>query len=119
MLALHSHSQDVTGRVHASWRSVLMFGKWTESQSLIAADVVAVLLSSGIFSYCNFQRVISNATSSGDGKSSWYNSSAVMLTCSVQITVDTSPRRDAAVIASEENCSSRSEMNGMAAFFLR
>ena len=57
MLALHSHSQDVTGRVHASWRSVLMFGKWTESQSLIAADV-AGLLSAGIFSYHNFQRVI-------------------------------------------------------------
>jgi len=89
VLALHSHSQDVTGRVHASWRSVLMFGK----------------------PYCNFQQVISNATSSGDGKSSWYNTSAVvMLTCLVQITVGTSPRRDDAVIASKEDCSSRSEM---------
>jgi len=120
VLALHSHSQDVTGRVHASWRSVLMFGKWTESQSLIAADV-AGLLSAGIFSYRNFQQVISNATSSGDGNFSWYNSSAVVMsTCLVQITVGTSPRREDAVIANEEDCSSRSEMIwSMAAFFLK
>ena len=68
MLALRSHSQDVTGNVHASCRSVLIFGKWTGSQSLIAADAVAGLLPAGILSYRNFQRVISNATSSGDAQ---------------------------------------------------
>ena len=35
----------------------MMFGKWTVSQSLIAADNVQGILSFGVFSYRNFQQV--------------------------------------------------------------
>ena len=36
MLALRSHSHDVTGIVQAIWRRMLIFGKRAASQSLIA-----------------------------------------------------------------------------------
>ena len=36
MLALSSHSHDVTGAVQAIWRRMLIFGKRAASQSLIA-----------------------------------------------------------------------------------
>ena len=100
LLALRSHSQEVTGMVHAILRS---------THSLMAAATVDGLLSGGRFSYRNFHRIISCGTSSGDGKSSCmiHLYCIVELTFLTQIMAGTRVSRDVAVVESGENRLSR------------
>lgn len=83
---------------------LLRFGKVVGSQSLIAAAGEFGLTSVAILSYFSFQRLISLSINSGDGRSCWYVSMALLMsTFLLHITDATSPKSDVAVIARAEN----------------
>ena len=69
---LLSHSQDVTGSVHAIFRSTKIFGKWSSSRSLIAVASVDPRYDFGHTSHFFIHKVISWSTMSGLIKSALY-----------------------------------------------
>ena len=76
MLALRSHSHDVTGIVHAILSRTLMFGYKDVSHSLIAEAGEAGLSSGPFDRYRPFHCASSIWNNSGDGRSSLYFSNS-------------------------------------------
>ena len=68
-LALLSHSQDVTGSVHAICKRILMLGYSCASHSLMASDGELGSLSAGTVLYLDFHLHISFSNSSEVGRS--------------------------------------------------
>ena len=83
---LLSHSQDVTGSVHAIFRSRKIFEKWSSSHSLVAFASVDPRCDFGTSSLFFIHKVISWSTMSGLIKSALY----ILLTGAIFVTISDS-----------------------------
>lgn len=108
VLAVRSHSQDVTSSVQAIFSNWKTFGNNTGSHSLIACAHDSG--SSDFPFHLNFHLSSSWSMSSGEGRSSSYSSIApeMVISCPAENTDGTRPMRVEEVLVREENHASSS-----------